>query len=249
MNDDEEKENQEIKSFNNFEEKEKQNPFETTISQKNIKKLISKSKKTGFFLGVCLTNIFLIIGIIYLALKPKTEIGYVVEVSQLTGEQRKIENVVKEVYEYSMPEYILANVVRTYIVNLRGVSNDDEVNRENERNVYAHSQKNAVSFIRNYYEKNNPVVRGKTERVKIDVINCQRINTNDKDTFKFLVDWNEVVSDLNFQNVKSDKDYRADIDVKQYKPNDLTAKRNPVGVYITNITISEIENGYIKTRE
>lgn len=248
MSDDKTKEIRELDSF--IDKKSEKVVYEKKgLSKANIDNLIKKARKIGFFLGVMLSNIVLAITFGFFALKPKTVIGYVIEVSQLTGETRRVDNVVKEVYEYSMPEFVLANVVRTYIVNLRSVSNDGEVNKENVRKVYNYSTKNAIQFVRSYFENNNPIVRGKTERVKIDVINCQSISSEKKGGFKFLVDWNEVSYDLSSGMVKSDKDYRADIDIQQFKPNDITGKNNPVGVYITQISISEIENGYIKTRE
>lgn len=206
-------------------------------------------KKNWTFLGmfvatlVCFALSLLVI--CYLALRPKTEIGYVVEVNPLTGEQKTIRNAVKEMSSFTAPEYLFLNGIKSYIVNLRSVSSDDGVNRENKKKVYAFSTEMATSFVNEYYKENDPVKLNNDKRVRKDVViyNCMPINT--AQGLKFQVDWNEITRDSSGRFV-SEQNWRADVDCKQYKATKQTSDLNPLGLYVANIGISEITNGFIK---
>ena len=177
-------------------------------------------------------------------LRPKNEIAYVVEVNTTTGEQRVINGVVSEIGQYTMSEYLILNSIKTYITNLRSVSNDNGVNRTRINNVYAFSTEQASQYISDYFSEHNPIDRGSAEYVEVVIYNCTPINNSNSDYLKFLVDWNEITRSTSGRIV-SEKNYRADIDAKQFKVTKLTSDLNPIGLYVCHINISEIKNGYL----
>ena len=177
-------------------------------------------------------------------LRPKNEIAYVVEVNTTTGEQRVINGVVSEIGQYTMSEYLILNSIKTYITNLRSVSNDNGVNRTRINNVYAFSTEQASQYISDYFSEHNPIDRGSAEYVEVVIYNCTPINNSNSDYLKFLVDWNEITRSTSGRIV-SEKNYRADIDAKQFKVTKLTSDLNPIGLYVCHINISEIKNGYV----
>lgn len=216
----------------------------TELNDKTVKGLKNTYSLKGMLVGVLVCFVLLLLWNGALTLKPKTQIGYVIEVNPLTGEQKKIENAVKEMSEFTTSEYLMLNTIKTYITSLRTVANDDGVNRENMKRVYAFSTGNATNFIHNFYEENNPLIISNEKNEKVDVViyNCMPINS--ASGLKFQVDWNEIRRSTN-GNFKSEQNYRADIDCKQYKATKQTSEVNPLGFYITNIYISEIKNGFI----
>ena len=177
-------------------------------------------------------------------LRPKNEIAYVVEVNTTTGEQKVINGVISEIGQYTMSEYLILNSIKTYITNLRSVSNDISVNRSRINQVYAFSTEQAGQFVSSYFTENNPIDRSSAEYVEIVVYNCTPINNTESQYLKFLVDWNEITRNTSGKIV-SEKNYRADIDAKQFKVTKLTSELNPIGLYICHINISEIKDGYV----
>lgn len=175
-----------------------------------------------------------------LTVRPKNEIPYVVEIDTSNGMQRIRSAVALDDYTYT--EQVMINTVRKYVTDLRTVGTDNLDNAERVSEVFAHTAKDAVSFVRSFYQENNPNERNKEERVVVVVYNAMPIKSAG---LKFQVDWNETVYNKSSGRIVSEKNYRADIDARQYKATKDTRERNPLGFYITYIYISEIKDGYV----
>ena len=233
------------KEIANSEDKETKNSLiKSRINADTVHLLKKNWTYKGLFFGVCICFCLSLLIIVFLALKPKTEIGYVVEVNPLTGEQRTIRNAVKEMSSFTSSEYLFLNSVKSYITALRSVSSDDGINRENKRKVYAFSTEKATNYINSWYGENDPIKINNEKRQKVDVViyNCMPINT--ASGLKFQVDWNEITRDANGKFIR-EQNYRADVDCKQFKATKQTSDLNPLGLYVINIGISEIANGFI----
>ena len=200
----------------------------------------------GIILGLLVIELMELLFIYKMLQMPKNDIPYVIEVNALTGDQKVIRNAVTEMENYTMSEYLMINSIKTYITNLRKVSNDNGVNQQAKAFVYAYTTENASSFIRDYYKENNPYTRSQKEKVDVVIYNCMPINT--ANNLKFLIDWNEIVRDVNTGSIKSETNYRADIDAKQYQVTKSTSDINPLGFYITNIGISIIKDGFVQAK-
>ena len=241
-----EEENKEQKEENKKGKKEKKLSKLTEILNTKLNaKSVEELKETYTLKGVIIAEgILLIIMFIWNAIlmfRPKQQIGYVVEVNALTGEQRKISSAVKEMKDYTASEYLLSNTVQTYIKRLRTVSNDIGVNQDNIKWVYSYTTEKAKGYIEEFYTENNPIERNKdkNERVEVFIYNIQPLNQ--ASGIKFLVDWNEQTRDSSGKLLR-ENNYRADIDVKQFKATKQTAENNPTGMYITSINITDIKN-------
>lgn len=216
---------------------------DTELNKKSLKDMKNLFLKNGIIIGLVIMVVLLFVWNGIMMFRPRTEIGYVVEVNPLTGEQKVVENAVKEMSKFTTPEYLFLNTIKTYITSLRTVSTDDGVNRENVKFVYAFSTENAINFITKFYDENSPININK-EGIKTDVViyNCMPINS--ASGLKFQVDWNEIKRTKDGRFIE-EQNYRADIDCKQYKATKQTSDMNPLGLYISNIYISEIKNGFI----
>lgn len=240
---------EDIKEIN----KEDDEGFEIIDTEESKTKL-TNIKRISFYRGLCVCEALVIVILLlfnfFLFLIPKKEITAIVEVNPLTGTQitRNMEGAIQELDKYTAPEYLILNACKTYITNLRSVSTDVYQSRENVKNVYAFSTENAIRQVESYLTLNNPIERynKNKERVAIYIYNATPIQTvSKKGETKVQIDWQETSYDQT-NIIRSQKTYRAILDVKQFKATKQTSQINPIGIYVTNIIVSEIEDGFIK---
>lgn len=224
--------------------------IDTTLTERKLK----IQKKYMALKGVAITELLIIVVLVaynfILFMQPKKEIGYVVEINQLTGVQnvRNLEGAVLELEKFTMPEYLMMNSVKTYITNLRSVSTDVYQSRANIQNVYAYSTENAIRQSTDYFRENNPIDRYQKnkERVVVYIYNSTVADIQPKKgETKFQVDWTETTYS-EYGEIKKQENYRAIIDTKQFKATKSTSQVNPLGFYITNFFISEIKDGFLQ---
>ncbi len=223
------------------------NPLEGVVpsleNDRRIKALETSWAIKGALITLSVVVVCLLGVVSWQMLRPKNEIAYVVEIDTSTGTQR-INGAVSEIGQYTMSEWLVLNSIKNYVVNLRSVSNDAGVNTQRIREVYAYSTEQASQFVSNWVNDNNPIDRSKTEYVEVVIYNATPINNASSEYMKFLVDWNEITRDSNGR-IRSEKNYRADIDAKQFKATKSTSDLNPVGLYVCHINISEIKDGFV----
>lgn len=215
-------------------------------TKKNVRELkILKSNwlYKGMILGLVLS---LLLSFAYnekLFLRGPVNIPYVVELNTGTGEQ-KINNAVS-LESYTYTEQVMLNTVRTFITKLRRVGTDSVDNRERISWVCSYCTGDALAYVKNYYNENHPNIRKNNERVEAVVYNAMPIKSSG---LKFQVDWNETVYNSN-NKVISERNYRADIEARQYKSTKDTNEINPLGFYVTYIYISPIKDGFVQRSE
>ncbi len=174
-----------------------------------------------------------------IAMRGGVSIPYVVELDMATGEQKINRAVPLDGYEYT--EQVMVNTVRTFITRLRRVGIDAVDNRERITWVCSYCTGDALNYVKNYYNENHPNIRKNNERVEVVVYNAMPIKSAG---LKFQVDWNETVYNSN-NKVISERNYRADIEARQYRPTKDASDVNPLGFYITYIYISPIKDGFV----
>lgn len=210
-----------------------------------LEKIKSDFFTKGAVVALCLVIVFLLVVIVILATRPQKEKTYMIELNTLTGEQRIIPNVIKNMDSYSPAEWQMMATCKTFIKKLRTVSSDVLVNRENVDWIKNYSTQQARGYATDYLRENNPMLRCEKERVEIDIYNATPISTADSSICKFQVDWNEITRDLESGRITSERNWRADIDFKQFKATAQSKEYNPLGFYVVYLYISEIKDGYV----
>jgi type IV secretory pathway TrbF-like protein len=170
---------------------------------------------------------------IYLGSLPK-EIPWVVELTS-DGEADYKADVVTALSEWSPSDATQRYFISHYIEQLRGVSTDNNVNKENANSVYQRTLGDASSQIAAWYSENNPITRSKNEYVLIplDQMAVVAYNTN-----QWKVTWRETSYRTSDREIYADQQIEAIITVSFYLPDTERRRReNPIGMYISNIEI------------
>lgn len=177
--------------------------------------------------------------LIYVILKnPERNIPpYVVELNTASGETI-IRDKVYTVNNYDAKPLLMENIVRSFIVKMRSVSTDNEINRQNLLWLKTHIEgTECINKINSYLTDNNPIERSAKEKVKVSIINVQPLKA---EGIRYLVDWNEIAVNPRNDSFVYEKNYRCEIEAKQFKPTNDTKMDNPLGFYITYYDVSPI---------
>lgn len=224
---------------------EKNENNQTFINSKHTRTNIEKKTRLAFLRGITLTsfiiNITLLITVIILAKMPKTEIPYVIEISR-DGEASLIKDaaVIYETWEPS--KTTIMQTLKTYIVALRSVPKDNFISKENIKKVYALSSGDAADYITSYYSTSSPLTLSESIYRRVNVYAA--IPMIDKSNL-YQIDWNEKDYSLS-GTLKEERNYRGIFKIQHYKPQTSELQElNPLGLYVSDIEISPIQNGSV----
>ena len=173
----------------------------------------------------------------YLGSLPKT-VPYVIEISS-DGTARYDESAVKLLANWTPTEEQKRNVVINYVRNMRTVSYDNYVNKENAESVYSMSSGEAATLVDQWYKNNNPITRSATSRVNIPLEEMTCLKYSDT---QYKVTWRETETNRGGQ-VLSDGQYEGLFTIMVY--DQLEGKqrlRNPLGIYITTYDMDLLKN-------
>ncbi len=131
----------------------------------------------------------------------------------------------------SVPENAIKGSLYKFILYSRGVTGDPAVDQDNVYAAQALTTGNAFTTLSNFYQQNNPLILGKTEKVNVQVI--YEIKRTDN---SYEVAWQETATSLDNQPI-SQNEYIAEITYKLGDVKDI--RYNPLGLYITNLTWTE----------
>lgn len=185
-------------------------------------------------LGICL----LIMGsfAVYLASLPK-ETPYVIELSS-DGEAYYHENTVDLLRDWTPNDATQRYFISHYVVDMRGVSTDNYVNKEAVGAVYAKSLNGASEQISSWYASNNPITRSADEYVLVPTDDMAVVLYSAN---KWKVTWRETTYRRGDNVIISDKQYEGIFTVAFYTPDTERRKReNPIGMYVTDFTVRMI---------
>lgn len=184
--------------------------------------------------AVCLS---LVGACMYLGSLPKT-VPYVIEVYS-DGSARYDESAVRLMENWTPTESQKRNVVMNYVRNMRTVSYDNYVNKENAENVYAMSTDEAALLVDTWYTDNNPITRSANSRVNIPIDEMTVLKYSDT---QYKVTWRETETSRAGQ-ILSDGQYEGLFTLMFYENLDSKQRvRNPLGIFITTYDLDLLKN-------
>lgn len=179
-----------------------------------------------------LINIIMLSAVaLYLGQLPKSQ-PWVVELTS-DGEATYKADVVSALASWSPSDATQRYFVSHYISEMRTVSTDNNVNKQNANSVYARSVNSATDQVNLWYTQNNPITRAKNEYVLIplDEMAVVRYSGN-----QWKVTWRETSYRTTDKEIFADQQIEAIITVEFYLPDTERRRReNPIGMYVSNI--------------
>ena len=179
-----------------------------------------------------LINIIMLSAVaLYLGQLPKSQ-PWVVELTS-DGEATYKADVVSALASWSPSDATQRYFVSHYISEMRTVSTDNNVNKQNANSVYARSVNSATEQVNLWYTQNNPITRAKNEYVLIplDEMAVVRYSAN-----QWKVTWRETSYRTTDKEIFADQQIEAIITVEFYLPDTERRRReNPIGMYVSNI--------------
>jgi len=127
--------------------------------------------------------------------------------------------------------------ILNWVESLRTVTSDTIAQAKAIRAVYAQIAQGsaAMSAINDFYRRDPPQPRGKTETVSVEVNTV--LPTSDR---SYEVDWTETTRDLQGV-VTATAQWKGSFTIAVDPPTDeATARMNPVGIYVTNASWSRV---------
>ena len=207
------------------------NKYNTVVSKLSQSQVFWK----GLSISLVIIILALLMVIAYIGSRPRP--GYIVEVVASTGETYLNPNNVYAASSYKPSDAVIRNMLSGFVTKLRSVSSDRNVTSKWLMDVYAMMTQTAADQIRSYVEETDPVNRGLEEKVEVDVFNIARLSES-----SYQIDWRETVTTVRNNSLVSDRRYRAILQIAFFKPgNEEQLENNPLGLYITDITISSIK--------
>lgn len=220
-----------MKRWPEMEEKMISAQYNTVVSKLRLKLSVWRVLAVAFSCVILL----LVIAIGWIGSRPRP--GYIVEVMASTGEAYLNPNTVYNASEYVPSDAVIRNALNTFVTKLRSVSTDRSVTSRWLMDVYAMMDQHAADQIREYVQSTDPVNRGLNEKVEVVVFNISQLSES-----SYQVDWRETVTDARSGALTSDQRYRGILQTAFYTPrNDQQLESNPLGFYVTDISISSIK--------
>lgn len=129
--------------------------------------------------------------------------------------------------------------IEHFIDNARTVVSDVEAQKNLLNSVYAFAAEHTLPFLKEYYTQHNPLERAQTQTVSVNVTNILPLSDH-----MCQVMWEETTRNVMNGDVMSRTHWVANITYKKTGKVDVkTAKDNPFGLYITNLTWSQSFDG------
>lgn len=138
--------------------------------------------------------------------------------------------------DYTVPGSVIASTLSDFISNIRGVSNDRDLQTRNIYRAYAHLIPNSTleHKVRSFYESNNPF-----EAVKKYTRSVQVLNVISQSERTMQVDFTEHTrSDFGTKEKKMRALISYELGMVPNDPNTLL--QNPLGIYVSDYVLSEV---------
>ena len=208
-------------------------------TKKNIERKVNSAFLKGALLFCFLLNIALCITIVIIARLPKTEIPYVIEITK-DGNASIIKDAAVTFSKWEPSKTTVMHTLKNYIIWLRSIPRDSLVIKENIKKVYAYSSDRATDYVTSYFSSASPIAESENIFRRVSVYSA--IPVIDKSDI-YQVDWNE--KDYSHSGtLKNERNYRGMFKIKRYKSeNTGQQEQNPLGLYISDIEITSIQNG------
>lgn len=126
--------------------------------------------------------------------------------------------------------------IEQYIVNARTVIQDPWAQKSLLDKVYAYSANSVLSFLKTYYEQNNPL-ENPAKTISVHVINTLPLSAQ---TWQII--WEEVKHNVTDDHIENISHWMANITYQLGDVNPRFMQINPFGLYVTQIAWSEIQH-------
>ncbi|MFZ0219060.1 MAG: type IV secretion system protein [Candidatus Aquirickettsiella sp.] len=133
---------------------------------------------------------------------------------------------------------IINFAINQYIINARSLIHDTTAEKTLLNKVYAFSAGQAISFLRDYYQKNDPFRLSAQYTVTVQIINSLPISSH-----TWQVTWDETQYSSLDHHVLNVTRWIAQLTHQFGKVNPQFINDNPFGLYITHITWSQNQIG------
>ena len=127
--------------------------------------------------------------------------------------------------------------VNQFILNARTVVNDTDTEKNLLNKVYAYSANDAISFLHDYYQKNNPFELASQYYVTVNIVNSLSMSKN-----TWQVTWDETRHSTTGGNSLGTSRWMANLTYKLGDVNQKFISDNPFGFYITQVTWSQSQS-------
>lgn len=146
-------------------------------------------------------------------------------------------NLLRDISPSSDPR-IVNFAINQYIINTRTLIHDTTAEKNLLNQVYAFSANQSISFLNDYYQKNDPFSLSAQYTVAVQIVNSLPISPH-----TWQVTWNETrYSSLDHQVINVTR-WVALLTYQFGKINPRFINENPFGLYITHISWSQNEIG------
>ena len=174
----------------------------------------------------------------YLGSLPKS-VPWVIELTP-DGEATYYPDAVKLLEDWTPNDATQRFFMAEYIRNLRGVSTDNYVNRENAIDVFAKTLGNAAGLIDDWFMANNPIERSSSEYVLIPAEEISIVKYSDT---QWNVTWRETTYRRSDRTIIADSMQQGIFTVAFYTPDTERKRRdNPIGMYVVDYDIDLLRN-------
>lgn len=190
-------------------------------------------------IGCLVAFIVILIGICaYLGTLPKS-VPWVIELTQ-DGEATYYPDAVKLLENWSPNETTQRYFMMDYVINLRSVSTDNYVNKDNAQQVFNKTLSLATDKVVDWYTVNNPIDVSANMYVQIPP---EELSIVKYSPTQWQVTWRETGYRRTDHAIISDAQYQGIFNVAFYTPDSERARRdNPIGMYVTNFDIALVRN-------
>lgn len=125
--------------------------------------------------------------------------------------------------------------INQFIINARTIVADTQAQKTMLDKVYAYSAENTLSFLHDYYQKNNPFELAAQHTLQVSIINTTQISAN-----TWQVTWDETQKNSNGDNAANVTRWMANVTYRLGEVNAAHLTENPFGIYITQVSWSPL---------
>ena len=175
----------------------------------------------------------LIVAILVVASYPKSQ-GYVIEIAP-DGSASMNSDAITLLEKWDAKEQTIQHFLGEFITELRTVSSDAQIVTTNIDKLYRRVTGNAADAATKWLKETNPKSRLKSETVTVKIASILPLSDR-----TYQIDFRETVWSSS-RTLKSDKHYRCVAHTQIYIPRTKEqATYNPIGLYVTDYTITEV---------
>lgn len=142
---------------------------------------------------------------------------------------------IKAMKTMSSQDPLLINfAINQFITNARTIVHDTEAEKALLDKVYAYSANNTITFLNEYYQKNNPLDLSAQYTITVNIENSLPVSA-----YTWQITWDETKRSVNGGNILGVTRWMANVTYKFGEVNERLITNNPFGFYVTDVSWSQ----------